>query len=133
VFYAWDIIIPKNTPENDPIIQTLKLTKGVITKLSIKFPPGCKGLVKTRIIRYESQLVPLSRGEWLTGDGETIPTETYYPIRDEPTSLKFIGCSPNTYYPHKITVRIQLTPEWIATPWQVMKDFVSVIKKLIGL
>jgi len=133
MFYAWDIIIPKNTSEDDPIIQTLKLTKGVITKLSVKFPPGCKGLVKVRILRYESQLVPLSRGEWLTGDGETIPTETYYPIRDEPTSLKFIGCSPNTYYPHKITVRIQLTPEWIATPWQVMKDFVSVIKKLIGL
>jgi len=133
VFYAWDIIIPKNTKQTEPVTQVLKLTKGVITGIWVKFPSGCKGLVKIRLLHAEFQLVPLSGGEWVIGDGETIPTETYYPLRHEPFSLKFIGCSPNTYYPHKITVRIQLTPEWIATPWQVMKDFVSVIKKLIGL
>jgi len=133
MFYAWDIIIPKNTSEKEPVTQILKLTRGVITDLQIEFPDGCKKLVKVRLLHAEFQLVPLSRGEWVTGDGETVPTEPYYPIRHEPFALKFIGCSPGTYYPHKVTVRVRMLPEWIATPWQVMKDFVSVIKKLIGL
>jgi len=69
MFYAWDIIIPADTEESDPVEQALKITKGVITKLSVKFPPGCKGLVKVRILRYESQLVPLSRGEFQEENG----------------------------------------------------------------
>jgi len=133
VFYAWDIIIPKDTSENEPVTQMLKLTRGVITGVWVKFPAGCKGLVKVRLLHQEAQLVPLSRGEWVAGDGETIPTETYYELNRAPFALKFVGCSPGTYYPHKVTVRVQLTPAEIATSWQVMRDLVSVIKKLIGL
>jgi len=133
VFYAWDIIIPKDTSEDEPVTQMLKLTRGVITGVWVKFPAGCKGLVKVRLLHQEAQLVPLSRGEWVTGDGETIPTETYYELDRAPFALKFVGCSPGTYYPHKVTVRVQLTPAEVATPWQVLRDFVNIIKKLIGL
>jgi len=133
VFYAWDIIIPAGTPESAPVERDLRVTRGVLTRVDIKFPAGCHGLVKVRLLRYGSQLVPLSRGEWVTGDGETIPTEGYYEMEDEPLALRFVGCSPRTYYPHKITVRVQLTPEEIATPWQVLRDFVAIFKKLIGL
>lgn len=88
---------------------------GVITKLDIKFPPGCHGLVKVRIFRSRFQLVPLSKDEWITGDGESVPTEGFYDLSVTPSELEFVGCSPGTTYDHTVTVRIQILPKSIAT------------------
>jgi len=133
MFYAWDILVPAGTAEADPVEQTLKLTKGVITRIDVKFPPGCHGLVKVRLLRSEFQLVPLSRGEWVTGDGEPVVTEGFYLLEETPAELKFIGCSPSASYNHTITIRVSIDPPEVANPWQVMRDFVSIVKRLIGI
>jgi len=133
MFWAWDITVLAGTAENNPKTQILKLSKGTITRIDIRFPSGCYRLVKIRLLRSEFQLIPLSGGEWVTGDGEIIPTEPYYELEDSPTELKFVGCSPQTRYNHTITVRISIIPPEVATPWQTMRDFVTIVKKLIGI
>jgi len=133
VFFAWDITVSANKLESDPKTQILKLTKGVVTRMDIKFPAGCNGLVKARLLRSEFQLVPLSRGEWVTGDDETVVTETYYPLEETPAELKFVGCSPGSRYGHTVTVRVGIEPAEIATPWQTLRDFVWILKRLMGL
>ena len=133
MFYAWDIEIPPGTTELKPITKVLKLTTAVITYLGIKFPNGCHGLVKARLLRFGMPFFPLSRGEWVTGDGEVVPSDMYYPIRVYPWELGFEGCSPKTKYSHKITVRITMLPEEIATPWLALQDLSDIIKQLIGL
>ncbi len=110
MFHAWDITVPANTPLLNPVKQELNLPAGVITGISIKFPSGCNGMVKIRILRWTFQLVPLSSGEWVTGDGETVPTEQNYELLETPFMLEFQGCSPSTTYPHTITVRIEVSP-----------------------
>lgn len=109
MFYAWDITITSGTAESSPKTQTLKLTKGVITGILVKFPAGCHGLVKVRLHFHEFQLVPLSRGEWLTGDDEAIPSETYYEMGSPPYELKFVGHSTGTTYAHTVTVRVEVS------------------------
>jgi len=133
MFYAWDITVPAATPESAPVTQILKLTKGVITGVWIKFPPGCHSLVKVRILRSEFHLVPLSRGEWVTGDDETVVTETFYDLDVTPAQLKFVACSPGTTYPHTITVRVGLVPEEVAAPHRVLAGFVETLKRFVGL
>jgi len=133
MFYAWDITVAAGTKEASPKEQILKLTKGVITGVWVKFPPGCHGLVKVRILRSEFQLVPLSRGEWVTGDGETVVTEPYYELDTTPYAFKFVGCAPLTAYPHTITVRVSMQPEEIAAPWKVISNFIEIIKRLMGI
>lgn len=115
MFYAWDITVSAGTTTASPKTQVLKLSAGVITRVDIKFPAGCHGLVKVRIRRSEFQLVPLSKDEWITGDDETIPTEAYYELESTPTELKFIGASPGTTYDHTVTVRIQVLPKLVAS------------------
>lgn len=110
MFHVWDITIPAGRTEASPVVQELELPIGIITKIDIKFPAGCHGMVKVRILRWTFQLVPLSSGEWITGDDEAIPTETYYELLEVPTFLTFKGCSPDTGYDHKITVRIEVNP-----------------------
>lgn len=115
MFYAWDITVTANTLTTSPKEQLLKITKGVITRIDVKFPCGCHGLVKVRILRSEFQLVPLSKGEWITGDDETVPTEGFYKVDTAPAELKFVGCSPGTTYNHTVTVRVQVLPEIVAS------------------
>lgn len=133
LFYAWDIKITAKKTEAEPKTQILKLTKGVIRGVDVVFPAGCHRLVKVRLFRYESQLVPLSRDEWLTGDGETVPTEPYYELDEAPYQLKFVGCAPTTAYDHTVTVRVRIEPLEVAAPWRVLADFVSILKKLMGI
>lgn len=133
MFYAWDITVSAATPEGTPVTQILKLTKGVITRLDVKFAPGCHRLVKVRVLRSEFQLVPLSRGEWVTGDGETVVTEPYYGLDTAPYELKFVGCAPQTVYNHVITVRVSMQPEEIAAPWKIISSFIEIIKRLMGI
>ena len=128
MFFAWDVTISANTSEASPKVQILKLSKGVITGCCLKFPAGCNGMVKVRLFRHESQLVPLSRGEWVTGDDETVPTETYYELEETPAQLKLVGCSPGTQFDHTITVRITVLPKPVAS----MLPLIELITKMLA-
>jgi hypothetical protein len=130
MFYAWDIVVPAGTTEDNPKTQTLKLSKGVITRAEVKFPAGCHGLVKVRLYFHEFQLVPLSRGEWVTGDDETCETEAYYEMMGTPYELKFIGASPDCTYDHGITVRVQVLPKAIASWVQVIEALNKLLRRL---
>lgn len=111
MFYCWDITIPANTSKEEPHEQWLKVGNGVVTRVDIKFPAGCHGMVKIRLLQEESQKIPLSEDEWVTGDGETVRAETYIELLDVPYKLKLRACSPDTDYDHIITVRIEVEPE----------------------
>jgi len=111
MFFAWDITIPADTTEKSPIEDFLSLPKGIITQIDIKFPRGCHGMVKVRLFQESLQVVPLSEDEWVTGDGETVPTSTVIELLDAPYKLKLHACSPDTTYDHKVSIRINVLPE----------------------
>lgn len=130
MFFAWDITVNAGTTEDKAEPQILKLSKGIITGLDVKFPPGCHGLVKVRLFRYESQLVPLNGDEWLTGDGETVPTETYYELVETPYQLKFLGISPEAGHDHTVTVRVAVLPKAVATFLPLITIFTKFLKRI---
>jgi len=131
--YAWDITIPAGTSESSPVEQILKVHKGVITKIEIKFPAGCHGMVKVRLFRWEAQLVPLNRDGWITGDDEPVTYNLYYELEDEPYQLKFIGASPGTSYDHTITVRIEILPKSVAMIAPALNRLVNLFKRIFGV
>jgi len=121
MFFCWDITILKDTKEDDPLEEWLSLPKGIITSVEIKFPRGCHGMVKVRLFKEALQLVPLAEDEWVTGDGESVPTETYAELLDFPYKLKLKACSPDTDYDHVITVRIGVEEEESASMAKLTK------------
>lgn len=131
--FTWDITIPAGKTEATPLEKNLKITHGVITKMEITFPPGCHSLVKVKLLKGKLfGLLPTNPDEWLTGDGQTVSYVTFLPVDDMPYELDFMGCSPLTIYPHKVTVRVEMMKEELANPFQVMRDFVNIMKRLIG-
>jgi len=132
MYFCWDITIDADTPEKLPIYGYLRITKGIITRVDMKFPAGCHGMVKCRLYRYEQQLIPLTRDEWITGDDETVPTETYGDLTAFPYQLKFVACSPDTDYDHTVTVRIQVLPSY-AVGFAQLTNLVTRLLDKLGL
>jgi len=130
MFFAWDITIPKGTLTTAPVTQILKLTKGVITKVDVKFARGCHGMVRVRLLHEEAQLVPLSRGEWVTGDDESVTSPEYFELWTTPYQLKFVGCSPGTTYDHAITVRITVLPKAVASMIPVIELLTRLLSRM---
>jgi len=127
LFFAWDITVEAATAEAAPKAQTLKLSAGVITGVDVKFPSGCHGLVKVRLKHWEFQLMPLSRGEWVTGDDEAVRMPTYFELPKGPYELRFEGASPETSYGHTVTVRVSVLPKAVAS----MIPFIEVLTKVL--
>lgn len=132
MLYAYDITIPADTPESNPIVHTLKLNPGVLTKVSVKFPAGCHGLVKIRILKFETNLVPLNRDGWITGDNEAIVADEYFELDERPYELKLIGCSPGTSYPHTISVRLVILPRIVASMLALIEKVEEIISYVFG-
>jgi len=133
MFYAWDITIPANTLESAPAEYKLYITRGVITHASVKYPAGCHGMVKVRLNYQESQLIPLTRVSWLTGDDSIIPVVEYFEVKTSPTFLRFRGCSPGTTYPHTVTVTVTVLPRAVASMIPVIELLTKLFSKLFGL
>jgi len=130
MFFCWDITITANTPEDKPLEEWLSLPKGIITSVQVKFPTGCHGMVKVRLFKEALQLVPLAEDEWITGDGETVPTETYAELLDFPYKLKLHACSPDTAYDHTITVLIGVEPEEAAGVTRLTRLMQTLLEEL---
>lgn len=132
--YTWDIEIPAGTAEATPVEVPLDLHKGVITKIGVYFPDGCCGVVKVRILRGKlERLLPSNPDEWITGNDQEVEFPMSYALDDVPYSLDFVGISPDAYRKHTVTVRITLLPEEVAIPFNVVRDLVQILKRLLGV
>ena len=130
MFLCLDKTVKADTPEDKPLEEWLDMPKGIITRVDIKFPAGCHGMVKARLFLESLQFVPLSSDEWVTGDDETVPTETGIELADHPYKIKFVACSPDTSYDHTITVRIEVKLEDAAGMFSLTRLFRSFLDKL---
>lgn len=130
VNFEYEVEVPANTTQDKPKVQDLNIAPGIITKIEIHFPAGCHGLVKVRLLHVWFQILPLSMGEWVAGDDETVEFILHYEIKKEPATLTLVAISPTTVYNHKIRVRITVLPKTIAS-WKPLYDLISKIARRI--
>jgi len=132
MFFAVDIVVDANTLEASPKEEKIALSKGVITSIEVKYAAGCHGYVKVRLFYHEGQLIPLSREEWLIGDDEAIPTDTYFEMTSTPYELKFVGISPDSEYAHTVTVRVTVLPKAVASVLEIVRVLERIYNRLFG-
>ena len=133
MFYDFAVTIPAGTTEDDPVEQVLKLTHGVIHRVEVEFPAGCRGYAHLVLLHEEHQLYPTNPDEDFNAEGYTIPIDDYFPLTTEPYSLKAVGWAPDASYNHTITVRIGILPEEIVTPYKETESLFQKFFKLIGV
>jgi hypothetical protein len=133
MYYDFAITVPAGTAENDPVVETLKLTKGIIHRVEVQFPPGCKGYVYLVLMHEGHQLFPENREGAFQTSGHTIPIDEHYPLKSRPFNLKAVAWAPDASHDHTITVRIGILPETVMSPLTELGVNLKRFFKLMGV
>lgn len=131
MLFCIDINVPKNTTETSPKIDTLKIAHGIITWISVFFPPGCARLAHCVILHHEHQIVPSTEGMNLSGDTFPIEWNEYYESYQPPYELKIKAWNEDDTYAHKITVRVAVLPRKAVLALAIVDAIKSVWNALI--
>ena len=131
--YEFNITVPAATTKDEPEEIEAQLVPGIITRVEAEFPSGCHRLVHISIVEGAYQMFPRNPDGTLSADGRTITFNPYQKLTRGHHILKIRGWSPQTSYPHRIGVRFNVQPEEVATPWEALRNFVNLFKKLVGM
>ena len=129
MLFTTDINIPKNTTSADPVVEILKIAHGIVTWISVLFPPGCARLAHCVILHHEHQIAPSTEMMDLSGDTFPIAWDEYYESYQPPYELKIKAWNEDDTYPHKITVRVAVLPRKAI----IALAIVDAIKGLFGV
>ncbi|GAH71143.1 unnamed protein product [marine sediment metagenome] len=129
MLFTWDINIPKSTLEANPTIQTLQLAHGIITWVSVLFPPGCARLAHCTIWHGGHQIFPSTEMMNLSGDTFPIEWAEYYEFYGRPHELIAKLWNEDDTYPHKVTIRMAILPRKALAPASIS----DAIKGVFGM
>jgi len=133
MFYDFAVVVPAGTTQSSPKEQTLKLEKGIIHRVEIERPTGCKGYVFLALMHGGHQAFPKIPSEAFTGQGPPIVIDDHYPLTSPPYSLKAVAWSPEAIYDHTWSVRIGILSEDVLSPLTGLGAMFKKFFKLIGL
>ncbi|GAH91123.1 unnamed protein product [marine sediment metagenome] len=112
--YSFPLLIPANTLESAPVETTIALTWGVITHVTVRFPPRCVALAKVAILHHRHQVWPTNIDAWWYGNDEVVGGDEYYEVFEMPAYFTLIGYNDDDTYPHTPIIRINILPPLIA-------------------
>jgi len=129
MIYIIPLRVPANTPIEDPVVATLKLSACIIENVSVEFPRGCYWLVSTRARLREVQLYPTNPGEWITSEAGRVEWTDDAAIIDPPYELTIEAYNEDERYQH--TIRWYLDVRELS-PYRVVPGTVSVETAYVG-
>lgn len=133
----WEYKVARNTAEKDAKKIKCGVTPGTLKGLVIYFPPGCQCRARCRINLGERPIAPRSPSNYHAGDGMSIVlTDINEPIKYDMPVLNWYVWNLDTAWPHTLW----LSAEWISVEEaydksmvNILRDFVDIMKKLIGV
>ena len=88
VIYSFPITVLTTHTKTVPSETTLKLTHGIIHRVVVEFPAGCRGLVHCTLWYQEHQIIPLNSDSSLSGDTFPVDFEEYLEMTQGPFVVK---------------------------------------------
>ena len=89
-----------------PSQYLMPVTKGLVYKFELYFPPGSSGLLRVAVEDGGHRLWPSEPGEWFFGDNITISFEDNYFVASDPHSFFIYVYNLDIEYAHEFQVRI---------------------------
>lgn len=86
--------------------QELNVTKGLVYRIELMFPPGSGGLYDVQIFDGLYQAWPSSPDQWFNGDYLVISFEDLYVKKSPPFVFTIKTNNKDTMYEHAVTIRI---------------------------
>jgi len=104
------ISTPINTTETDPLVTTIKLTKGRLTGGALYFPSGPAGKLHFIARMGIHQIIPFNTGQNLRLDGCVFAFSLGFDLLEPPFELDCETWNDSTLYDHALTLVLNLEP-----------------------
>ena len=131
--YQVELTVPPNTTTDNPIETTVTIEKKVITRIEVQTRPGQFSQAGVAIFYGIEQISPETEGQWHKGNGEIIVDNINWICPEVPCNLIIKGYNNCELFEHTFIIRIEAQDYIVAFPWDVVKNFVELISKLIGV
>ena len=122
MLYEFDIEVKAKTKKDSPKEQELNLTHGIVHRIEIEFPAGCRGYVFLVIYHRQHQVWPSNLDDAFDAEGYTIPMTEHFDLTEPPHNLLVKAWSPQATYDHTITVRVGILPKEVLLPVIGLKE-----------
>jgi hypothetical protein len=100
----------------------------------VQHPPGHCGLARIALFYGIKQILPDTPGQWISGDDESFPIEVNWRLPERMVTLAWKAWNEDEKYEHGFITRVEVAEELeAARPWQVLSDFIRILKRLMGL
>ena len=106
MYYQKALVVPAQTSQQDPVVATLLLTRGVIDRILVGFPPGCAGLCHLQIFDKGWQILPWTLGESLAWDNYVYDLPQGYPLLAEPFEVTLEAWNDDDTFDHTLFVGV---------------------------
>lgn len=113
MIYIADITTPANTLQDSPKKTVLQVTKGLVYKLEIAFPPGSRGLLSCYINDGNYQVWPVGYGSVFRGDNSKIVFDDTYLKLLPPYQFSIFTYNLDELYEHNLIFRLGLVSQEI--------------------
>jgi len=131
--YTAAVTVPASTPEDTPVVREFNIEEDYVTSIDVYFPPGCCGLCRARAYYGSEQIAPKPAGSDFRGDGALVKSPMRWRIPERPCPIRFELWNLDDTYEHTPILYIVTAEEEEAKPYKVLSDFVSILKKLMGI
>lgn len=133
MYYDFAVLVETKHKADSPKEEILTLTKGVIHRVEVEFPAGCRGQVYLKLLHREHQVWPTNPQGAFNGEGYTVPIDEHYKLTSEPYTLKAVAWGVDCGYEHTLTVRVGILPESVVAPLTGIGPMFKKFFKLVGI
>lgn len=106
--FSFQISVPKNTSQTDPLELEHKIPAGILTEGTIVIPEGHKGLTGLRLFYLTKQIAPANTGGFFAGNDTEIPVLMNTRIDRAPFQLVSESWNTDTGYDHTFLVAFNM-------------------------
>jgi len=134
MIYTIDITTPPNTLLSSPLKSILRVTKGLVYKVEIEFPPGPCGFLYIAVFDGSYRVWPSSSDTWFHSDDKLISFDDCYLVENAPYSFSVFTFNIDDTYEHWCQVRLGVVSKEIFMarflPSLSYKEMLEVISRL---
>ena len=111
MLFSWRIKVLKNYPTTPKERTLLRIARGIITRIEVKFPPGCAETTHIQICRGTHQIYPKNPDGDEASDSEVVMSAEQLELLTPPYHLVAWTWNTSTDFDHTLTVRIEVLPK----------------------
>ena len=128
-----DVTVLTTHTQNNPLVETFKIDRGIITYAGIFYPNGCHGLVYAKLFYQAHQILPRNQESWCHGNNGWWEEQASMVVDSSPMKVKIVAFALNTLFNHIITVCVEVVPFGEQPRWNELISYLSGFASALGL